>query len=62
MDLNCLKTKWLQEERIAHIHGWDFSHIEGRFEEGHDIPWNYGGICRRSPGCWISIQVAGNFC
>lgn len=47
MDLNCLKTKWLQEERIAHIHGWDFSHIEGRFEEGQDIPWNYEAIVRR---------------
>lgn len=47
MDLNCLKTKWLQEERIAHIHGWDFSHIKGRFEEGQDIPWNYEAIVRR---------------
>ncbi len=28
-------------------HGWDFSHIEGRFEEGQDIPWNYEAIVRR---------------
>lgn len=23
-----LKEFWKNEERIAHIHGWDFSHIE----------------------------------
>ena len=38
MNLESLKTQWLQEERIAHIHGWDFSHISGRYEEGQDIP------------------------
>lgn len=35
------KTLWLEEESQAHIHGWDFSHIQGRFEEEHDLPWNY---------------------
>ena len=30
-----LKEEWLKEESIAHIHihGWDFSHIDGRYEE-----------------------------
>ena len=28
----------LKEERIAHIHGWDFSHIDGRYEEEGDLP------------------------
>ncbi|MBO5177884.1 MAG: NUDIX domain-containing protein [Lachnospiraceae bacterium] len=36
-----LKSTWQSEESIAHIHGWDFSHIHGRYEEGNDIPWNY---------------------
>lgn len=35
------KTLWQEEEAQAHIHGWDFSHIQGRFEEEHDLPWNY---------------------
>ena len=41
-----LKECWEQEERIAHIHGWDFSHLDGRYEEGQDIPWNYDAIVR----------------
>lgn len=32
---------WLQEEEQAHIHGWDFSHINGKYEEEQDLPWNY---------------------
>ncbi|MBR4863684.1 MAG: methyltransferase domain-containing protein [Oscillospiraceae bacterium] len=33
--------KWKEEERIAHIHGWDFSHIEGRYMEEDALPWDY---------------------
>lgn len=47
MDFELLKEQWLQEERIAHIHGWDFSHIDGRFDEGQDIPWDYRTIVRK---------------
>lgn len=32
---------WKAEEEIAHIHGWDFSHIDGRYVEGVDFPWDY---------------------
>lgn len=32
---------WLEEEAVAHIHGWDFSHIAGRYEEEDDLPWSY---------------------
>ena len=42
-----LKQLWLSEESIAHIHGWDFSHINDRYEEGSDIPWNYEEIIRQ---------------
>ena len=42
-----LKERWKQEESIAHIRGWDFSHLDGRYEEGQDIPWNYDAIVRR---------------
>ena len=42
-----LRKQWEQEERTAHIRGWDFSHIEGRYEEGNDLPWDYGVLIRR---------------
>ena len=35
---------WKKEESVAHIHGWDFSHIEGRYTEETDLPWNYQNI------------------
>lgn len=42
-----LLTQWLAEEQAAHIHGWDFSHIQDRYEEGRDLPWDYGREVRR---------------
>jgi SAM-dependent methyltransferase len=32
---------WKHEEAIAHIHGWDFSHIADRWKEDTDFPWDY---------------------
>lgn len=39
-----LIKNWKEEEKIAHIHGWDFSHISGRYTEEDDLPWDYRGI------------------
>lgn len=39
-----LRKTWEEEEKIAHIHGWDFSHIHGRYEEEDDLPWDYKQI------------------
>ena len=39
-----LRIEWEAEEKIAHIHGWDFSHIHDRYEEEEDLPWNYKQI------------------
>ena len=36
-----LIQKWKEEEKIAYIHGWDFSHIAGRHMEDTDFPWDY---------------------
>lgn len=47
MNRDELLELWLQEEQAAHIHGWDFSHIRGKYEEGRELPWNYGEIVRR---------------
>lgn len=47
MKQNELMTQWLAEEQAAHIHGWDFSHIYGRYEEDGDLPWDYSQVVRR---------------
>ena len=47
MKLKDLKEQWKKEEDIAHIKGWDFSHIHGRYEEEETLPWDYENIIRR---------------
>ena len=44
MGTSDLITKWKAEEKIAHIHGWDFSHIDGRYREQDDLPWDYRAV------------------
>lgn len=41
MNTTDLIAHWKAEENIAHIHGWDFSHIAGRYTEETDLPWDY---------------------
>ncbi|MBR5521770.1 MAG: class I SAM-dependent methyltransferase [Oscillospiraceae bacterium] len=41
MEKEKLIASWKAEEEIAYIHGWDFSHIEGRYSEDTDFPWDY---------------------
>ena len=43
MNTTELKKLWQEEERAAHIHGWDFSHISGRCEEA-PLPWDYKSV------------------
>lgn len=47
MNRDELLKLWLQEEEAAHIHGWDFSHIRGRYEVEQDLPWDYEAIVRQ---------------
>lgn len=42
--IDALIRFWKQEEETAHIRGWDFSHISGRYREGEDLPWDYRQI------------------
>lgn len=42
-----LKSIWKKEEEMAHIHGWDFSHIRGIYDEENDLPWDYEKIVRQ---------------
>lgn len=46
MNKEILKSIWIEEEKAAQIHGWDFSHIYGRYEEENDLPWDYEGLVR----------------
>ena len=41
-----LKAAWKKEESCAFIQGWDFSHIQGRYEEENRLPWDYEAIVR----------------
>lgn len=41
-----MRCTWLREQELAHIHGWDFSHIRGRYEVENDLPWSYERIVR----------------
>ena len=48
MNVNELRTEWLAEEEIAHIKGWDFSHIEGKFKSEEDeMPWDYAQVIKK---------------
>ena len=47
MNTNELIKQWKAEEEIAHIRGWDFSHIEGKYMEEDDLPWDYRGVILR---------------
>ena len=42
-----LREIWEKEEAVAHIHGWDFSHIDGRYEEEENLPWDYANIIKK---------------
>ena len=62
MNTNELIKRWKAEEEIAHIHGWDFSHIEGRYMEEDDLPWDYREEILRhlKPEMWIlDIDTGG---
>lgn len=47
MDKNKLKEEWLKEEKMAHIRGWDFSHIYGRYTEEENLPWDFRTVINK---------------
>ena len=61
-----LKKAWMEEEEAAHIHGWDFSHIHGRYEEEMGLPLDYRAIIKEylTPGqsFLTTIPAGANFC
>lgn len=55
-----LLKMWEAEESIAYIHGWDFSHLDGRYEE-EPLPWDYKDevLCRLKPSMRILDMDTG---
>lgn len=47
MNVEELRKIWENEEEMAHIHGWDFSHIYGRYEVESNLPWDYKKIIKQ---------------
>ena len=46
MNAEELRALWKKEEDCARIEGWDFSHIDGRYAEEEDLPWDYAAVIR----------------
>ena len=46
MEKQALINQWLYEQEIAHIKGWDFSHIRGRYKKEDDLPWDFENIIK----------------
>ena len=62
MNEEALRRAWREEESAAHMLGWDFSHIRGRYTEGDDLPWDYTslacGLLRRDVSVhWPSLTL-----
>lgn len=62
MDRMEWKAAWQAEEDQAQIRGWDFSHIRGRYEEEHDLPWDYRSVvrdCLREDAMLLDYDTGG---
>ena len=46
MNKSELKSILEKEEKSAHIYGWDFSHIEVKYEE-EKLSWDYKNIIEK---------------
>lgn len=42
-----LYQSWKDEEKIAHIQGWDFSHLDQRYCEAGELPWDFLNVIHR---------------
>lgn len=61
MNTDELIRTWKEEEYIAYIHGWDFSHIDGRCIE-EPLPWDYReeiGKCLQPQMQLLDIDTGG---
>ena len=61
MTQNDLFLQWLSEEQAAYIHGWDFSHIQDRYEECQSLPWQFMTFFAPRILFWIWTPAAESF-
>lgn len=62
MDQDQLLTAWAHEQTLAHIKGWDFSHIEGRYREEDDLPWDFQAVIETyltDDDQWLDMETGG---
>lgn len=63
MNINELREYWKSEENKAHIVGWDFSYIDGRFKSEEDsLPWDYNEVInnyRKDTDKLLDIDTGG---
>ncbi|MBO2729616.1 hypothetical protein [Lactiplantibacillus plantarum] len=42
--MTALESSWFEEAQQS-MHGWDFSHLAGRWQTA-DLPWDYAALVR----------------
>ncbi|MGO2971662.1 MAG: SAM-dependent methyltransferase, partial [Lactiplantibacillus plantarum] len=42
--MTALERSWFEEAQQS-MHGWDFSHLAGRWQTA-DLPWDYAALVR----------------
>ncbi|MBS5111321.1 MAG: methyltransferase domain-containing protein [Coprobacillus cateniformis] len=47
MNKEQLLNEWLKEEKVAHIKGWDFSHLQDRYVEEDQLPWDFYTVIKK---------------
>ena len=47
MNKEQLLNEWLKEEKVAHIKGWDFSHLQDRYVEEDQLPWDFYAVIKK---------------
>ena len=47
MNKEQLLNEWLKEEKVAHINGWDFSHLQDRYVEEDQLPWDFYAVIKK---------------
>ncbi|MDN5945732.1 MAG: class I SAM-dependent methyltransferase [Lactiplantibacillus plantarum] len=58
--MTALERSWFEEAQQS-MHGWDFSHLAGRWQTA-DLPWDYAALVREHLSAddrWLDIDTGG---
>ncbi|MDN6049160.1 MAG: hypothetical protein L0L91_04755 [Lactiplantibacillus plantarum] len=56
--MTALESSWFEEAQQS-MHGWDFSHLAGRWQTA-DLPWDYAALVREHLSAddrWLDIDL-----